>query len=170
MRHMFDADHSLRLVMAGVVLLIGISCSIAWLPATRRDPAGLPARGFGTAGAIMAIADWGGVGSVLGLSLAAMGVLIGWEGQPPPEMPRPRRGGLVTAAVVTGLVTLATFDGWGPLSRMPDELRAVAALVVGVTGALATVAIADRSRVRLREAIRRRFGPPVPQRSAPPAP
>ncbi|TDE14015.1 hypothetical protein [Jiangella asiatica] len=159
MTHMFDADHSLRLVTAGVVLLIGIGCSIAWLPATRRDPAGLPSRVFATVGTIMAIADWGGVGSVLGISLAAMGVLVGWEGQPPPELPRPRRGGLVTAAVVAGVATLATFDGWGPLERLPEELRAVATLVVAVTGALAALAIADRSRIGLREAIRRRFTP-----------
>lgn len=159
MSHMFDADPT-RLIPAGVILLIGLAGSIAWLPAIRRDPAGLPSRIFMTAGVVMAIADLGGLGSVLGLSLAAMGGLVAWEGQPAPQVPRPRRWGLSFAAVVTGLATLATFNGWGPLGRMPEELRAVATLIISVTGALATLAIADRARIGLREAIRRRFSPP----------
>ncbi len=154
---MFDADHSLRLAIAGVVLLLGLGCIIAWLPARRRDPAGLPSRLLVTAGLIMGIADLGRLGGVLGFALAAMGALIAWEAQPPPEVPRPHRGGIVVAALLAGTAALGAFEGWGALVRVPAELRAVATLVVGVTGALATLAIADRARVRLRVAIRRRF-------------
>lgn len=157
---MFDADHALQLVTAGVILLVGVGSSVAWLPATRRDPSGLPARVFMTAGLAMAVVDVGGVGSVLGLSLAAMGALVAWEGQPAPETPRPRRRGLITAAVFTGLAALATFDGWGPLERVPEELRAIAAVFVATTGVLATLAIADRARVQLRVALRLRFNTP----------
>ncbi|TDD68778.1 hypothetical protein E1262_15075 [Jiangella aurantiaca] len=160
---MFDADHSFRLTVAGVVLLLGLGFIIAWLPARRRDPAGLSSRLLVTAGLIMGIADLGGLGSVLGFTLAAMGALITWEAQPAPEVPRPHRGGIVVAAVLAGLAALGTFEGWGSLTRVPPELRVVATLVVGVTGALATLAIADRARVRLRVAIRRRFAPVRPR-------
>ncbi|MBB5789771.1 hypothetical protein [Jiangella mangrovi] len=167
---MFDADHSTRLAIAGVVLLIGLGCIIAWLPARRRDRAGLPSRLLVTAGLIMGMADLGGLGSVLGFALAAMGALILWEAQPAPEVPRPHRGGIVVAAALSGVAALATFEGWWSLARVPAELRAVATLVVGVTGALATLAIADRARVRLRVAVKRRFAPvrpPKPRAEAP---
>lgn len=159
---MFDTDHTVRLAAAGVVLLVGLSSCIAWISAGRRGLAGLAARVFMTAGLTVALVDLGGAGTVLGLCLAAFGGFVAWEGQPAPEVPRPPRRAIVVAALVTGLATLAMFDGWGPLARVPSEARAVATLAVAATGILATLAVADRSRVALREAVRRRFDEPPP--------
>ncbi|PSL01073.1 hypothetical protein CLV30_1158 [Haloactinopolyspora alba] len=154
---MFDTDDVYRLLIAGVVLLVGVGSCLAWISAGRRDPAGPAARVFMTVGLVMAALDFGGVGAVLGLSLAALGGLVAWEGQPDPEVPRPRRGGIVVAAAITGLATLAMIEGFGPLASVPEEARAVATVVVASTGALGTLAVADRARVTLRDALRRRF-------------
>lgn len=159
---MFDTDDAHRLLIAGVVLLVGVGSCLAWISAGRRDPAGPAARAFMTIGLIMAALDFRGLGTVLGLSLAAMGALVAWEGQPEPEVPRPRRGGIVVAATLTGLATLAMFDGLGPLSAVPEEARAVATVAVAATGTLATLAVADRARITLRDALRRRFAPAPP--------
>lgn len=154
---MFDTGQTLPLIVAGVILLVGVTSCIAWLPALRYDHAGMPARIFITAGLIVTVLDAGGLGSVLGLSLTAMGGLVAWEGQPAPEVPRPRRRGLFTAAVITGLATLGILTGWWSFGRIPEEVRAVIALVVAATGVLTTVTVADRARTTLREAISRRF-------------
>ena len=161
MSDMFDTDHTLQLVAAGVVALVGLGCCLAWLPAGRRDPTGPAARVFMTVGLAMSILDFGGVGSVLGVSLTALGLLIAWEGQPAPEVPRPPRQGIVIAVVVTGLATAAMYDGWGPLVQLPAEVRAVATVAVATTGGLAALAVADRARVAMREALRRRFHAPT---------
>ena len=108
------------------------------------------------------ILDPRGVGAVLGLSLAAMGAVVWWGGQPPPEVPRPRRRGFYIASGLAGLVTYATSEGWGPLSRVPEEGRPVAALFVGIVALLATLAIADRARITFRDRLRRRFAVPTP--------
>lgn len=148
---MFDTGQLLPLIATGVLVLIGLGSCLAWLPARRLDPAGLPARIFVTAGLALAVVDTPGLGSVLGLSLAAMGALVMWQGQPAPHVPRPRRAGVVGAAVTGGLATLATAESWGPLGQIPDELHAVATAVVAAVTALAALAVADRSRVTLRE-------------------
>ncbi len=157
MSDMFDTAHPLQLAAAGVIVLIGLGCCLAWLPAGRRDPTGPAARIFMTVGLVMSVLDFGGVGSVLGLSLTALGVLIAWEGQPAPEVPRPPRLGIVIAVVATALATAAMFEGWGPLGQLPAQVRAVATLAIATTGGLAALAVADRARVALREAVRRRF-------------
>src|SRR5690606_19493973 len=119
---MFDVfDHigGVQVTAAAVVGLIGLSTCLAWLPATRHDPLGHPTRVFVMVGLAAAILDATGVGAVLGLSLAAMGLLVMWEGQPAPEVPRPHRRGFYVAAVLAGIVTYGTVEGWGPLERVP---------------------------------------------------
>ncbi len=156
---MLDAEQATRFVVAGVVLLIGLGVFNAWMPAARHDPAGPFARVFMTVGLVMATFDFGGVGSVLGFSLATLGAFVAWEGQPSPDIPRPTRRGVVVIATSTGLAVLAVLSGWGPLSSAPEQARAVAGVVIAAVGVLATFAIADRARVRLREAISRRLTP-----------
>jgi hypothetical protein len=154
---MLDFDQAFSFVFAGVVALIGTASCIAWLPAIRYEPAGLLSRMFMTTGVAIAIIDLSGVGSVLGLSLAAMGGFIAWAGQPAPDVPRPRRCGLSGSAAATGWIALVMIEGWGPLAQVPDELRAVASVVAASAGVLVTFAIADRARVLLRDTIHDRL-------------
>lgn len=158
---MFEGLSVIQVTAAAVVGLIGLSTCLAWLPATRRDPTGLPTRVFVTIGLVAAILDYGGIGAVLGLSLAAMGLLVMWEGLPAPEVPRPNRRGFYVAAVLAGAVTHATVEGRGPVERIPEDGRPVAALFVGLVAVLGTLAIADRSRISLRDRMRRRFDTPI---------
>jgi hypothetical protein len=157
MASVVDTGDSLRLVLLGVLLLVGFALSIAWLPALRHDPGGLPARIFVTLGMAVFVVDLGGLGSLLGLSLAAMGLMVWWESRPAPEVPRPHRQGIVLAAAVTGTATYAVLVGWGPFGRLPDEIGVIAAVFVAGAGTVGTLAIADRARVSLRDALRRRF-------------
>jgi hypothetical protein len=156
-----DTADALRIAAATTLALTGVGLSIAWLPALQHEGAAGPAaRLLVTAGLVAAILDLGGLGGVLGLALAAMGAAAMWQGQPPPQIPRPRRKGVIIAACVTGLAILGAFRGWWLLGRVPDAGRTISALTVGSVGALATIAVADRARVRLREDVReRRDGP-----------
>src|SRR5690625_5626141 len=95
----FEGLSAIQVTVAAVIGLIGLSTCLAWLPATRRDPTGLPTRIFVTVGICAAVLDYDGIGAVLGLSLAAMGLLVMWEGLPAPEVPRPRRRGFYVAGV-----------------------------------------------------------------------
>ncbi len=151
-----DTGDYVQFVISGAVVLIGLGLSIAWIPATRYDPGGLPARLFVTVGVVAAVADPRGLGIVLGIALAVLGVLMWWESQPAPEVPRPRVRGLVVAALVTAAAVLATVVGWGPFGRLPESVRLVVALGIAGAGAIGTLAVADRTRVVLRDAIRRR--------------
>jgi hypothetical protein len=154
-----DTSDALRIAAATTTALTGVGLSIAWLPAFRRaGAAALMSRLLVTAGLVVAILDLGGLGGVLGLALAAMGVAAMWESQPPPEVPRPRRAGVVVAAMVAGLVIVATLRGWWLLDRVPEAARPISALTVGSVAALAALAIADRARVRLRDDVRERSG------------
>lgn len=159
----FDGVGGTQVTIAAVVGLIGVSTILAWLPATRRDPTGLATRVFITVGLVAAVLDPSGVGAVLGLSLAAMGGLVWWEGRPAPEVPRPRRRGFYVAAVLAGLVTYGTVRGWGPLDSIPRDGRPIAALFVGLVAVLGTLAIADRARITFRDRLRRRFSVPTPK-------
>jgi len=153
-----DTGDALRIGAASAVALTGVGLSIAWLPAFRYDgPAALTARLLMTAGLVAAIFDLGGLGGVLGLALTAMGGAVMWQSQPLPEVPRPRRKGVVIAAAATGFAIAAALRGWAWLDRVPDAARPVSALVAGSVGALATLAVADRARVRMREAVRDRL-------------
>ncbi|NDL59228.1 hypothetical protein [Phytoactinopolyspora mesophila] len=153
---MVSTDDALPIVSAGVVLLIGLCLTIAWIPARGRYPGGLPARVAISLG-VAAIA-WEPVGlGVLGAVLSAMGVAIWWAGRPEPELPRPRRRGLVIAAVVSGLLVLASLDGWGPFARVHEDIRAIATVFVVAVCLLGTLAVADRARVTFRDALRRRI-------------
>lgn len=163
MIRVFDGVNGIQVAIAAVIGLIGLCTVLAWLPATRRDPTGLATRVFITVGLCAAILDDRGLGTVLGLALAAMGVMVSWEGQPAPEVPRPRRRGFYVAAVLAGAATYGTVEGWGPLDRIPADGRPVAALFVGLVAVLATLAIADRSRVTFRDRLRRRFSTPTPR-------
>lgn len=151
---------ALRLVAVGAVVLVGVGACIAWLPAWRQDPTGLASRVFVTAGAVGVVGDLGGVGSVLGLALAGMGVAVWWESKPPPEIPRPHLLGLLVAVTATALAALAVLVGLGPFDRLPDSMRTIAGLAVGGAGLLGCLAVADRARVRLREALQHRFDEP----------
>jgi hypothetical protein len=110
-----------------------------------------------TAGLVAAILDLGGLGGVLGLGLAAMAATAMWQSQPAPEVPRPRRKGILVAAGVSGFLIAAALRGWWLFEQVPDQARPVAAVVVGSTAGLATLAAADRSRVRMRDAVRERL-------------
>ncbi len=147
-----DTFDALRIAAATTAALAGVGLSIAWLPAFRQvGAAAFASRLLVTAGLVVAVLDLGGLGGVLGLALAAMGMAAMWESQPPPEVPRPRRKGVVVAAMVTGLVIVATMRGWWLPDRVPDAAKPIAALTVGSVAALATLAIADRARVRMRD-------------------
>ena len=154
-----DTSDAPWIAAATTALLTGVGLSIAWLPAFRlAGAAAFTSRLLVTAGLVVAILDLGGLGGVLGLALAAMGVAAMWESQPPPEVPRPRRKGVVVAAMVAGLVIVATLRGWWMLDRVPEAARPISALTVGSVAALATLAIADRARVRMRDDVRERSG------------
>jgi hypothetical protein len=154
-----DTSDAPWIAAATTALLTGVGLSIAWLPAFRlAGAAAFTSRLLVTAGLVAAILDLGGLGGVLGLALAAMGVAAMWESQPPPEVPRPRRKGVVVAAMVAGLVIVATLRGWWMLDRVPEAARPISALTVGSVAALATLAIADRARVRMRDDVRERSG------------
>jgi hypothetical protein len=154
-----DTSDAPWIAAATTALLTGVGLSIAWLPAFRlAGAAAFTSRLLVTAGLVAAILDLGGLGGVLGLALAAMGVAAMWESQPPPEVPRPRRKGVVVAAMVAGLVIVATLRGWWMLDRVPEAARPISALMVGSVAALATLAIADRARVRMRDDVRERSG------------
>ena len=152
-----DTSDAPWIAAATTASLTGVGLSIAWLPAFRlAGAAAFTSRLLVTAGLVAAILDLGGLGGVLGLALAAMGVAAMWESQPPPEVPRPRRKDVVVAAMVTGLVIVAALRGWWLLDRVPDAGKPIAALTVGSVAALATLAIADRARVRMRDDVRER--------------
>ena len=154
-----DTSDAPWIAAATTALLTGVGLSIAWLPAFRQaGVAAFTSRLLVTAGLVVAILDLGGLGGVLGLALAAMGVAAMWESQPPPEVPRPRRKGVVVAAMAAGLVIVATLRGWWLLDRVPEAARPISALTVGSVAALATLAIADRARVRMRDDVRERSG------------
>ncbi|WP_166351537.1 hypothetical protein [Phytoactinopolyspora limicola] len=165
---MLSADDAYQIVAAGVVVLVGLCLTIAWAPARGHYPGGLPSRAFVTVGLMTVFWDPGGLG-IVGAVLTAMGVAIWWCGRPEPELPRPRRAGLVVAAVASGIIVLATDLGWGALGRIPDDARALATVVVIGVVLLGTLAIADRARVTYRDALRRRFRP-VPGPPPPPPP
>jgi multisubunit Na+/H+ antiporter MnhB subunit len=166
---MLPTEDAVQIVGAGVIVLVALCLSIAWLPARRRYPGGYWARLFFTAGLATVIWDPTGVG-VVGAVLAAMGVAVWWAGRPEPELPRPRRRGIVVASILTGLVALAVTFGWGALDRIPEELRGVATVVAAGVCVLGTLAIADRARVTFRDDLRRRLratNPPQPTQADP---
>lgn len=159
---MLDPDDLLRLAAAAAVALAGVGVTIAWLPAFRYGggPA-LMARILVTAGLLAVVWDARGLGGMLGLMLTAMGMMAVWQGQPEPEVPRPRRRGILAGAAATAVVIVAVFEGWWVLDRLPEATVTPTAAVLGAIGGLGTLAIADRSRIRLRDAVRARFGVPV---------
>lgn len=161
-----EPSEALRVAAATAVVLIGFGISVAWLPALRYGGGhALLARVLITAGAFAIAWDTRGLGGVLGLALSVMGVAALWQGQPPPEVPRPRRKGIVLGAVFTALLIIAASRSWWWLDRVPDAAATPAALALGAIGALGTLSIADRSRIQLREALRDRFALNYPYRS-----
>jgi len=153
-----EPSEALRVGAAATVILLGVGISLAWLPALRyRGGSAMLARVLITAGAFAVVWDTQGLGGVLGLALTIMGVAALWQGQPPPEIPRPRRKGIVMGAVLTALLVIAPARDWWLLDRVPDGVTAPVAWTLGAIGALGTLSIADRSRVHLREALRDRF-------------
>ncbi|MGH8822991.1 MAG: hypothetical protein ACRDVN_00740 [Jiangellaceae bacterium] len=155
---MIDTGDALRIAAGAAVGLAGIGLSIAWLPALRYEgAAALVARLLITAGLAAAVVDLGGLGGVLGLALAAMGAAAMWQSQPAPEVPRPRRKGILVSAGVAGLSIAAALRGWWQFDHVPDQARPVSALLVGSGIGIATLAVADRARVRMRDAVRERL-------------
>lgn len=155
---MIASGDALRFALAVAIALTALGLSIAWLPAVRHTGlVGLAARLLTAVGLFAAILDFGNLGGVLGPALAAMGAAALWQSQPKPEVPRPRRKGIFVAAAATGLAIYAALRGWSILDLVPTQARTISALVAGSVGALATVAVADRARVRLREAVRERL-------------
>ncbi|HSK54839.1 MAG TPA: hypothetical protein VK908_06255 [Jiangellales bacterium] len=149
-----------RVAVALSLLLVGGGLSIAWLPVVRVEGwTSMFPRVLVFAGLAAAVLDGIGLGTVLGLALAALGVVAGWQARPAPDLPRPGRAGIVAAAVVTGLLVVAVDRGWWLLGSVPEVARVWVALGLAAVGALATLAIADRERVRLREALLRHSPP-----------
>jgi hypothetical protein len=143
------------------VILAGLGLTLAWLPAVRTEgwTALLP-RLLVVAGLAAILGDrLVGLGGVLGLGLVALGALAGWQARPAPSTPRPRRTGIVVAAAVTGLLLVAGDRGWWLLDRVPAAAQPWTVLLLGGVGILATVAIADRERVRLRDRLAREIPP-----------
>jgi hypothetical protein len=158
-----EPDEAIRVAAAASVVLLGVGISLAWLPAIRYGGGvALLARVLMTVGAFAMVWDTRGLGGVLGLALTIMGALALWQGQPEPEIPRPRRKGIVTGAVVTALLVVASSRGWWLLDRVPEAAVTPTALTLGAIGALATLSIADRSRTQLRDALRDRFAVTYP--------
>ena len=158
MASVIETADAVRVSAAAAVALTGVGLCLAWLPALRREGlVCLTARLLTTVGLIAAILDFGGLGGVLGSALAAMGMAAMWQSQPEPEVPRPRRKGIVVASTLTGLAIFAALRGWSVLDLVPAQARVVSALVAGALGGLATIAVADRARVRMREAVRERL-------------
>lgn len=158
----------MRVAAAAAVVLLGVGFSLAWLPALRYGgwPA-LLARVLVTAGAFAIVWDTRGLGGVLGLALTIMGAMAVWQGQPAPEIPRPRRKGIVAGAAVTAVLIIAPSRGWWLLDRVPEAAVTPVALTLGAIGALATLSIADRSRTHVRDALRDRFAVAYPYPSPP---
>ncbi|HEX6337876.1 MAG TPA: hypothetical protein VFZ85_13030 [Jiangellaceae bacterium] len=155
---MIESSEALRVAAAATVVLLGVGISLAWLPALRyAGAAPMLSRILITAGAFSVVWDTRGLGGVLGLALAIMGVAALWQSQPPPEVPRPRRKGIVMGAALTALLVIAPARDWWLLERVPDGATTPVAWALGAIGALGTLSIADRSRVHLREALRDRF-------------
>ncbi|NED93785.1 hypothetical protein G1H11_00460 [Phytoactinopolyspora alkaliphila] len=152
---MLPTEDAVQIIGAGVVVLVALCLSIAWLPARRRYPGGYPARLFFTTGLATVVWEPTGIG-VVGAVLAAMGVAVWWAGRPEPELPRPRRRGIIIASVLTGVVAVAVTYGWGMLGRIPEELRGVTTVIAAGVCILGTLAIADRARVTFRDSLRRR--------------
>jgi hypothetical protein len=158
MPSVIDTAEAVRVSAAVAVVLACVGLCLAWLPALRHEGlVCLAARLLATVGLFAAIVDFGGLGGVLGPALAAMGFAAMWQSQPAPEVPRPRRKGIFIASAATGLAVFAALRGWSVLSMVPTEARVISALVASTVGALATVAVADRARVRMREAVRDRL-------------
>ena len=158
MSGVIDSADALRVSVAIAVALIGAGLCLAWLPALRHEGwVCMTARLLTIIGLVAAIVDIGGLGGVLGPALAALGLAAMWQSQPEPEVPRPRRKGIVIAAGATGLAIFAALRGWSILDLVPGQARVISALVAATVGALATVAVADRARVRMREAVRERL-------------
>ena len=158
MASVIETADAVRVSAAAAVALTGVGLCLAWLPALRREGlVCLTARLLTTVGLIAAILDFGGLGGVLGPALAAMGLAAMWQSQPEPEVPRPRRKGIVIASALTGFAIFAALRGWSVLGLVPAQARVVSALVAGALGGLATIAVGDRSRVRMREALRERL-------------
>jgi hypothetical protein len=158
MSGMIETADALRISAAIAVALTGLGLCLAWLPALRHEGlVCMAARVLTIIGLVAAILDFGGLAGILGPALAAMGFAAMWQSQPEPEVPRPRRKGIVIAAAATGLATFAALRGWSVLGLVPDEARTISALIAATVGALATIAVADRARVRMREAIRERL-------------
>jgi hypothetical protein len=158
MASVIETADAVRVSAAAAVALTGVGLCLAWLPALRREGlVCLTARLLTTVGLIAAILDFGGLGGVLGPALAAMGLAAMWQSQPEPEVPRPRRKGIVVASTLTGLAIFAALQGRSVLDLVPAQARVVSALVAGALGGLATIAVADRARVRMREAVRERL-------------
>lgn len=145
------------ITIVGVSLAV-IGITIAWLPGLRYSGIViLAARLLIGAGVLTVVLDSRGLGVILGLGLTALGVLAAWEGRPAPEVPRPRRKGVIIAALITALVMLAAMRGWWLLGSVPEDVRPAVALALGGVAALGTLAIADRSRIKMRDAVRERF-------------
>ncbi|NEE01741.1 hypothetical protein [Phytoactinopolyspora halotolerans] len=163
---MLSADDAAQIVGAGVVALVTVCLTIAWIPARGRYPGGLPSRVFISVGLVAIIWEPAGLG-VIGLVLAAMGLAVWWSGQPEPELPRPRRVGFVVSSLFFGALTYAVIRGWWVFGAMSEEVRLIASVFAAGTGLLGTLAIADRARVTYRDALRRHFRPP-PTAAPPP--
>lgn len=158
MAYVLESGDALRIVVMGVVALIGIGASVAWIPAFKFDPMVIPARLF-LAVTVIIITIGNPVTVVLGIALAALAVRLWWRTQAIPEVPRPHLLGVVMISLATGAVAFAALIGWSSFGRLPDAGHGVAAVFVAAVGSLGVLAAADRSRVRLRDAIRRRFHP-----------
>ena len=100
----------------------------------------------------MVIAAYGfDLRSLLAVGVVAIGVVAAYDTRSPSGTPYPRWDAIATAGALSGLAVYFALRGAMPLLDRASWLPAVAAGVLGVAGALGTLAVADRERVRLHE-------------------
>lgn len=150
----------LQLVIGGAIVLYTVCTVLAWSGAGHHGVSAMVSRPMVGAGATATVLDLGGLGMVLGLGLAILGALIGWESMAPPQIPRPR--GTLTLAVVllSAVLAAAVWSGVGPSATTSETYRVLGTIAVGVLGSLLAVAAADRARVRLRDQVIERLERP----------
>lgn len=151
LRSMIATSDALRLGLITAAVLAVLGLGIAWLPLTAHR-GGLPIlpRLVMAAGVLSVVFFGFDIGAMLGAGAAVLGGLASWDTRPPADAPRPQRVAIIVVATATGCAVAVALAGWVPLAGT-EVLRLVAAVALGAVGTLATLAVADRERSRLRD-------------------
>ncbi len=138
------------LVTAVGLALVGYGIAMTPLVRNRARPAIIP-RLLAAAGLVVIAAYGFDLRSLLAVGVVAIGVVAAYDTRSPSGTPYPRWDAIAAAALLSGLAVYFALRGALPLLDRASWLPAVAAGVFGVAGALGTLAVADRERVRLHE-------------------